>query len=369
MLTADPISTFGRSFGAIRLLLREGAYALPSVLWFSLAFLAVVLAFALLRGRRFCDWCPVGVALGCAARIAPFGVTMDRETCVACGLCERACPMNCVDALARTVDRARCVLCLSCAAACPNGSMRCGIPMRSRAGRHGKRRAFTVDAVRRAAGLALGLVYFGGRNARNVINAGLPAKAEGPVTISRILPPGALSESNYESRCVACGACVAACPVGVVKIADSPHPQLDYSGDYCQYSCTACGAVCPTAAIRHLTPDEKRRTRVALSKLHLDRCVVVTNSQACGACAEVCPTHALVMEPYGGAGSGLTIPVYDEQYCIGCGACLYACPAEPRAFTLTGLAEQTRTEGIRPDSDAERLPPLPAPPGEGDFPF
>jgi ferredoxin len=62
----------------------------------------------------------------------------------------------------------------------------------------------------------------------------------------------------------------------------------------------------------------------------------------------------------------LTRPVFDEQYCIGCGACFAACPAEPRALSLSAAAEQTLIAGARPPEEG----------GEGflienmdDFPF
>jgi ferredoxin len=47
----------------------------------------------------------------------------------------------------------------------------------------------------------------------------------------------------------------------------------------------------------------------------------------------------------------LTMPVYDERYCIGCGACLAVCPAEPRAFTLAAVPEQSLTIGSRPPEE------------------
>ena len=74
------------------------------------------------------------------------------------------------------------------------------------------------------------------------------------------------------------------------------------------------------------------------------------------------------MVPHAEAGiPGLTRPVFDENYCIGCGACLVVCPALPNAFTVNAVPFQILTAGIRPDDDAEDdLPPLP---GADDFPF
>ena len=97
---------------------------------------------------------------------------------------------------------------------------------------------------------------------------------------------------------------------------------------------------------------------------------MVEKKQACGACAEVCPTHALRMQPYAEA-KGLPQPIFEEAYCIGCGACRYACPVtdEPRAFEIAGVPRQTTTPGIRPadktDKEEDR-----ALPGMGEaFPF
>jgi ferredoxin len=141
-----------------------------------------------------------------------------------------------------------------------------------------------------------------------------------------------------------------------------------YGAGYCQFNCVECGKVCPTNAITRLDVGAKRVTRIGVSSLTLARCVVATKRQACGACAEVCPTHALRMAPYGG-NPGLTIPVFDEDYCIGCGACLCVCPADPTAFGMKGVSPQILTPGIRPadedDSGGGAKPMTSA----DDFPF
>jgi ferredoxin-type protein NapF len=181
------------------------------------------------------------------------------------------------------------------------------------------------------------------------------------------MPPGAGDAENFLSRCVGCGACAVACPVGVIRLTSQARPGLVYGKDYCQYNCVECGKICPTNAIARLDVETKRKTRVGLSNLTLSRCVVATKNQACGACAEVCPTHAIIMVNYDN-GPGLTIPSFDEEYCIGCGACLCVCPAEPSAFYVRGVPAQIVTLGIRQereDTDGGAKPMT----VDDDFPF
>jgi formate hydrogenlyase subunit 6/NADH:ubiquinone oxidoreductase subunit I len=234
----------------------------------------------------------------------------------------------------------------------------------------GGRREFIKTALPAAAGAvylfspAMRLLIKGRKEDAAGSPAGVPDAAAGN---GAILPPGAKDTAHYYSRCIGCQACAAVCPVGILKVRGSPQPSLDYTNFGCQFNCVECGKVCPTGAIRALTVDEKHRMRVALSALSFERCVVNTRRQSCGACAEVCPTGALTMTPYPEANIPyLTRPVFDERYCIGCGACLAACPAEPRALVISGVARQTLTEGARPGEEAgDQLKIY----GLDDFPF
>jgi ferredoxin len=195
-----------------------------------------------------------------------------------------------------------------------------------------------------------------------------------PAANPPILPPGAKDLRHYASRCTGCHACAASCPAGIIKSKSGIYPEIDYEGAVihspgaaCQFNCVECGRVCPTGAITRLSVDEKHRTRLALSTLYFERCVVNTRHESCGACAEVCPTGALTMIPYSEPGIPfLTRPVYDERYCIGCGACLAACPAEPRAFTIAAVREQSLTTGSRPPEESGDELSVDI---TGDFPF
>ena len=59
---------------------------------------------------------------------APFYPLGD-ATCVSCGACARACPVEAIDPAApRETDPARCVRCMACVRACPTGSRRVDHP-------------------------------------------------------------------------------------------------------------------------------------------------------------------------------------------------------------------------------------------------
>jgi ferredoxin len=372
----DPIAHFGHGARGLFVLLTERSAA--PLVWANLAVFAVILAFAAVRGRRFCDWCPVGTLLGLCSRTSLFGMKLDRETCVSCGNCERACPMNCVDAKNKTLERDRCILCLSCAGSCAVGALDYGFvpPARAMEERamkeRGERRAFLQKSGSALIYLA-GLSYLVGpalRDLKRFWRSGL-SDAGGFMFIDRVGPPGAVDAAHFSSRCIGCLACAAACPVGIIRADRNFRPQLDYTRGYCQYNCTECGHVCPTEALLPLRRDEKQRTRIALSDFTRANCVVITRRQSCGACAEVCPTHALRMVPLGDTapdGSPLTVPVFDAEYCIGCGGCFNVCPAVPKAFVVTGISPQVSTPGMRPSEKEDGKLPLPVAVGD-DFPF
>ncbi|MRR13045.1 4Fe-4S dicluster domain-containing protein, partial [bacterium] len=75
---------------------------------------------SLVYDRFFCKYaCPMGGLLALLSRLSVFKVRRDPETCIDCGACDRACPVNVDVASARTVSSAECIGCAECVNACP----------------------------------------------------------------------------------------------------------------------------------------------------------------------------------------------------------------------------------------------------------
>ena len=288
-------------------------------------------AWAFLRGRPFCDaLCPVGTFLGLFSSSPLVSVRFDADACIGCRQCDQACPTCCLSSRDLRVEHDRCVLCLSCLDACRTGALRLGTPK-------GNEALQRRGLIRTAFGAAAALTLSGIRNRWNS-----PALSEASAPgLAPVSPPGSFSHDNFTSRCIACSSCVNACPAGIIRPALSAwgvaglfQPRLDYRFGYCQYECKACTEACPTGAIEPMSLEAKRRSQIGRACFERQACIVVKNGTACGACAEHCPTQAAHMVPYGGS---LSIPQVDTSLCIGCGACQYACPALPKAMTVSGL--------------------------------
>ena len=68
--------------------------------------------------RPFCKWlCPLGAVYALMNHVSLFQMRVDRDTCVSCGACARACPMD-VD-ITKTPNHAECIRCGKCIKSCP----------------------------------------------------------------------------------------------------------------------------------------------------------------------------------------------------------------------------------------------------------
>jgi ferredoxin len=326
-------------------------YWLPRVKWvavnyaalgFAAAWTLLLVILVAKRGRIYCNTlCPVGTLLGLFAKYSLFRITLDKTKCNSCGKCSAVCKAECINPLNQSVDFSRCVGCMNCLSPCPDK----GVKFRPF---WKKDEPFSIDydvdkrEFFKKSGLVLAGTMVSGNifsqeeeKKKEVIKASVPIIRENPVT-----PPGAESQKRFNNLCTACHLCVSACPTQVLQptyflygLSGFLQPRMDYITNFCNFECTLCGEVCPTGAILPLMPEDKKTLQLGKSYFVKENCIVYTMDTICGACSEHCPTKAVFMVPYK---DKLNIPEVNNKICVGCGACEYACPTDPKSIYVDG---------------------------------
>jgi polyferredoxin len=244
--------------------------------------------------RFYCRFvCPLGALLGVLGRWALWRIARTEEGCTDCRRCERSCEGACTPTA--TIRISECVMCLNCLDECRHGA----ITYRTRPSAAGEallpdlsRRGFVASAV--SGLLAAPVLRLGGGNGPNW-NAGL------------VRPPGALAEEDFLARCIKCGQCMRVCPTNVIHPAGlaggieglwTPKLNFRVGTSGCQHTCIACGHLCPTAAIRPLSLDERLGRsgfadrgplRIGTAFVDRGRCLPWAMDKPCIVCQENCP--------------------------------------------------------------------------------
>lgn len=131
------------TWNASELLFRtaDPCYALLSRHGEDITFWAYVVSGAILVGALlttvpFCRWlCPLAAVMNPLSRFGLTRVKRDLDSCLECGECEVACPMQIPVHELTEVTSARCTSCLSCVSACPacaSGALSWGPPPRAK---------------------------------------------------------------------------------------------------------------------------------------------------------------------------------------------------------------------------------------------
>lgn len=258
------------------------------------ALFAAALLLNLRVPRFYCRFlCPLGALLGLLARLSLWRIGRAPAACTDCRLCERSCEGACEPT--RAIRVSECVMCLNCREECRHAA----IVYRAAPSPAGE---IPLPDIGRRRLLASGLAGFLGAPVLRL--SGVAAANYDPRLVR---PPGALPEEEFLARCIKCGQCMRVCPTNVIHPAGleagfeglwTPRLNFRVGASGCQHTCIACGHLCPTAAIRPLSLDERLgrgrfagrgALRIGTAFIDRGRCLPWAMDKPCIVCQENCP--------------------------------------------------------------------------------
>jgi len=158
-----------------------------------------------------------------------------------------------------------------------------------------------------------------------------------------VRPPGSIIEDSFLAVCIRCGACAKSCPTGTLLLAtwndgfrQIGTPKIDALRAPCEriqgrcQQIAQCQQICPTGAIQSVDSADIKTGSTVINR----SICIAWRGGSCLVCHEVCPVQGAISledEKY---------PVFNAEICAGCGRCVYACPAQPKALTLTPNGEK-----------------------------
>lgn len=298
----------------------------------ALLFLALVVYLTIKNGRLYCNTvCPVGTFLGFLAKFSLFRLSVEQISCTKCGVCEIKCKSSCIDSEKQHIDFTRCVGCFNCLNVCPTEAIEWKFNSV-----YNTKLTQPVSFEKRNFLVSVS-AYLLGASSLGFLQKNIEVYKKNEITVIRkngISPPGSNSIEEFNEKCTACNLCVSVCSTQVLQpsflefgFLNMLHPRMNNKYGFCNYKCTECLDICPTGALNPMPVEDKKLTQIGKAKFIKDNCVVYTQKTDCGACAEHCPTKAVRMEL--DREVNLKAPEVTDDYCIGCGACEFACPTIP----------------------------------------
>jgi polyferredoxin/formate hydrogenlyase subunit 6/NADH:ubiquinone oxidoreductase subunit I len=307
----------------------------------------IILFLNRIKPRFWCrTLCPLGALLGVFSRFSILRLEKDSERCTHCKLCTKGCQGAASPEPGQEWENAECLVCFNCFGSCPEDALdfRIGWSPKINRGPDMGRRAVLGGLL---AGIALPLL------------GTLDGRMDNGSDSRLIRPPGSQPEKDFLRLCQRCGLCMKVCPTNVINptiteagMSGVWTPRLIMIQGYCEYSCTLCGSVCPTGAIREISIREKTERPIRIGSAYVDRgrCLPWSGNAPCIVCEEHCPTSPKaiylredVVPGPDGKGRRVQLPYVDLHRCIGCGICEYKCPVQGKPAIRTISAGESRS--------------------------
>lgn len=328
-------------------------FSLNKLLYFQAPFISIIffiiLSLNLSQNRYFCrNLCPLGALFGILAIFSPLKFKI-KEDCKKCNRCLNRCQGGLTNKDGLKWLKSECILCGNCLELCLvkaiEISFYSGTSVNKQFPDLKKRQTFIT--------LASGIM------AVPFLNI---SPSERLISSEIIRPPGALAEEDFLKRCIRCGECLKVCLTNGLQptlfelgFKGIWSPKLVPRLGYCAYNCILCGQVCPTGAIKKLTPEEKAEFKIGLAFIDKNRCLPYAFGKSCMVCEEHCPTprkaiwfKEIEILDRKGIKRMIKQPVIDPELCIGCGICEYKCPLKDQPAIRITSAGETRSRKNQP---------------------
>jgi len=207
-----------------------------------------------------------------------------------------------------------------CQKLCPLGGLQDMATWLRRLGSRHRDKTTAFQPARRVTLGALGGVGFG-----------LLFRQTATATGASLRPPGSLASDEFLISCIRCGNCAKVCPTAIIQstlefsnLSGLMTPHLSFASGYCLPDCTACGRVCPSGAITRFAREQKQALVIGMARIRIEDCLL-SEQKECDRCRFYCTYNAVSIRT-----SDIDFnawPEIHEEKCVGCGACVAACPA------------------------------------------
>ncbi len=140
---------------------------------------------------------------------------------------------------------------------------------------------------------------------------------------SPLRPPWSGAEASFIDFCRRGGACIDACPEGILIAGRGRLPEVDFARGECTF-CAKCVQACPTGALSLANAaDSEAGLRPWTVVAEMTEACLSMKGVSCRVCAEHCDADAIRFALAVGGGAR---PTVETALCTGCGACVAPCP-------------------------------------------